>query len=188
MKIKIYAIGHLKEAYLKQGINEYLERLKPYTQIEIIEVNDESIVDNPSLKDIEMAKNKEGQKVIKLLKNNEYLIGLDLVKNPTYLIIESNHDIKMLLNTNRPFELKNRIMSDVGHLCNEDSAIAAVSIIGEHTKEVVLAHLSEEANTPEVAIEAYQKIFNHFGVSFEKYLIRCAKQRESLTGGDYHEN
>ena len=80
MKIKIYAIGHLKEAYLKQGISEYLERLKPYTQVEIIEVNDESIPNNPSQKDIEMAKNKEGQKVIKLLKNDEYLIGLDLVK------------------------------------------------------------------------------------------------------------
>ena len=80
MKIKIYAIGHLKEAYLKQGINEYLERLKPYTQVEIIEVNDESIPNNPSQKDIETAKNKEGQKVIKLLKNDEYLIGLDLVK------------------------------------------------------------------------------------------------------------
>ncbi|MBP5574976.1 MAG: 23S rRNA (pseudouridine(1915)-N(3))-methyltransferase RlmH [Bacilli bacterium] len=80
MKIKIYAIGHLKEAYLKQGINEYLERLKPYTQIEIVELNDESIVDNPSLKEIEQAKNKEGQKVLKLLKSNEYLIGLDLVK------------------------------------------------------------------------------------------------------------
>ena len=80
MKIKIYAIGHLKEAYLKQGINEYLERLKPYTQIEIVELNDESIVNNPSLKDIENAKNKEGQKVLKLLKSDEYLIGLDLVK------------------------------------------------------------------------------------------------------------
>ena len=80
MKIKIYAIGHLKEAYLKQGINEYLERLKPYTQVEIVELNDESIVDNPSQKDIEIAKNKEGQKVLKLLKGNEYLIGLDLVK------------------------------------------------------------------------------------------------------------
>jgi len=113
---------------------------------------------------------------------------LPLIKDPTYLIIESNHDIKMLLHTNRPFELKNRIMSDKGHLCNEDSAIAAVSIIGEHTKEIVLAHLSEEANTPEVALEAYKKIFHHFGVSFDKYLIRCAKQRESLTGGDYHEN
>ncbi|MBO7086574.1 MAG: 23S rRNA (pseudouridine(1915)-N(3))-methyltransferase RlmH [Bacilli bacterium] len=48
MKIKIYAIGHLKEAYLKQGINEYLKRLEAYTQVEIVEVNDESIVNNPS--------------------------------------------------------------------------------------------------------------------------------------------
>ena len=80
MKIKIYAIGHLKEPYLKQGINEYLERLKPYTQMEIIEVNDESIVQNPSQKEIEIAKDKEGAKILKLLKNDEYVIGLDLVK------------------------------------------------------------------------------------------------------------
>ena len=110
---------------------------------------------------------------------------LPLIKNPTYLIIESNHDIKMLLHTDRPFDLKNRIMSDHGHLCNEDSAIAAISIIGENTKEIVLAHLSEEANTPEVAIEAYQKIFKHFGVSIDKYKVRCANQWVSLTGGDY---
>ena len=80
MKIKIYAIGHLKEPYLKQGINEYLERLKPYTQVEIIEVNDESIVQNPRQKEIEIAKDKEGQKILKLLKSDEYVIGLDLVK------------------------------------------------------------------------------------------------------------
>ena len=80
MKIKIYAIGHLKDVYLKQGINEYLERIKPYSQIEIIEVNDESIVSNPSPKEIEIAKDKEGQRVLKLLRNDEYLIGLDLVK------------------------------------------------------------------------------------------------------------
>ena len=114
--------------------------------------------------------------------------NLPLIKNPTYLIIESNHDIKMLLHTDRPFDLKNRIMSDHGHLCNEDSAIAAISIIGENTKEIVLAHLSEEANTPEVALEAYKKIFKHFNVSFDKYLVKCANQWASLTGGDYHEN
>ena len=114
---------------------------------------------------------------------------LPVVKNPDYLIIESNHDIKMLLHTNRTFELKNRIMSDKGHLCNEDSAIAAISIIGDKTKEIVLAHLSEEANTPEVALEAYQKIFKHFGVNIQKYKIRTAWQRESLTGGNYpHED
>ena len=113
---------------------------------------------------------------------------LPLIKDPTYLIIESNHDIKMLLHTDRPFELKNRIMSDHGHLCNEDSAIAAISIAGEHTKEIVLAHLSEEANTPETALETYDKIFKHFGVSIDKYKVRCANQWTSLTGGDYHEN
>lgn len=80
MKIKIYCIGHLKENYLKEGINEYLERLKPYTQVEIVEVDDESVSNNPSQKDIDNVKNKEGQKVLKLLKSNEYLIGLDLVK------------------------------------------------------------------------------------------------------------
>ena len=113
---------------------------------------------------------------------------LPLIKDPTYLIIESNHDIKMLLHTDRPFELKNRIMSDHGHLCNEDSAIAAISIAGEHTKEIVLAHLSEEANAPEVALEAYDKIFKHFGLSMDKYKVKCANQWVSLTGGDYHEN
>ena len=81
MKIRIYAIGHIKETYLKQGIAEYLEKIKPYSQIEIIEVDDESVNNNPKEKDIEIVKNKEGQKVLKLLKNNEYLIGLDLVKN-----------------------------------------------------------------------------------------------------------
>jgi phosphoribosyl 1,2-cyclic phosphodiesterase len=90
----------------------------------------------------------------------------------------------MLLHTNRPFELKNRILSEYGHLCNEDSAIAAISIIGDATKEITLAHLSEEANTPETALEAYDKIFNHFHINKDKYIIRCANQWTSLSGGD----
>ena len=80
MKIKVYAIGKIKESYLKVGIEEYLTRIKPYSSIEIVEVKDEPINDNPSLKDIEKAKNNEGARVIKLLKNNEYLIALDLGK------------------------------------------------------------------------------------------------------------
>lgn len=114
--------------------------------------------------------------------------NLKLIKNPTYLIIESNHDIKMLLNTNRTYELKQRILSDVGHLCNEDSAIATCEIIGNDTKEIVLAHLSEEANTPEVAIDAYKKIFKHFNIDWDKYLIRCANQHQSLLGGNLDED
>ena len=80
MKIKIFAIGKIKEKYLKDGINEYLERIKPYSQIEIVEVNDEPIVDNPHPSEIKKAIDTEGSRVLKLLKPNDYLIGLDLNK------------------------------------------------------------------------------------------------------------
>ena len=80
MKIRIFAIGKIKEAYLKEGINEYLTRLKPYTQIEIIELNDEPIPDNPNESEINKAKNIEGERVLKLLKPQDYLISLDLNK------------------------------------------------------------------------------------------------------------
>ena len=80
MKIKIYAIGKIKDSYLRVGIEEYLTRIKPYAQIEIVEVKDEPIPENPNNKEIEKAKNEEGNRVLKLLKNNEYLIALDLNK------------------------------------------------------------------------------------------------------------
>ena len=78
MKIKVYAIGKIKEKYLQLGIDEYLTRIKSYAQVEIVEVNDESINDNPHPADIEKTINIEGSRVLKLIKNNEYLIGLDL--------------------------------------------------------------------------------------------------------------
>ena len=109
------------------------------------------------------------------------------IKNPTYLIIESNHDIQMLLHTNRPMELIQRIMSDYGHLCNEDSAFAATEIIGEDTKEIVLAHLSEEANTPELALSAYNKIFDYARININRFKVRCANQHIPLIGGNYED-
>ena len=129
---------------------------------------------------------KDADETLMYMTDTGIFIGdnLPLVKNPTYLIIESNHDIKMLLATKRTFELKNRILSEYGHLCNEDSAIATISIIGDKTKEITLAHLSEEANTPVVALEAYEKIFAHFHINKDKYLIRCANQWTSLSGGN----
>ena len=80
MKIKIYAIGKIKEQYLKEGIDVYLKRIQPYSQIEIVEVNDEPIAENPHDSEIKKAIDLEGQKILKLLKANEYLIGLDLNK------------------------------------------------------------------------------------------------------------
>ena len=128
----------------------------------------------------------EGTKLVYMTDTGVYLSNnTPLLKNPDYLIIESNHDIQMLLHTNRPMELIQRIMSDYGHLCNEDSAFAALEIIGDKTKEIILAHLSEEANTPETALAAYKKVFDFAGKRLEKYNVRCANQHVPTIGGDY---
>ena len=81
MKIKIYAIGKIKEQYLKLGIDEYKKRISAYANVEIIEVGDEPVKENPSQAEIEIVKNKECDKVLKLLKPSDYLITLDLTKN-----------------------------------------------------------------------------------------------------------
>ena len=190
-------IGGLK--FLSPKITYALENTLPGSLSNVVHLNEPF-----NIKDIEIipfqtshdAKNPCG---FKLIAGNETMVymtdtgmfleeNLSLIKNPTYLVIESNHDIKMLLHTNRTFELKSRIMSDHGHLCNEDSAIAATQIIGPDTKEIILAHLSEEANTPELALEAYRKIFAHFNININKYMVRCANQWTSLLGGNLNED
>lgn len=96
MKIKIYCIGKIKEVYLKEGISEYLKRIKAYSDIEIIEVSDSPIKNENSLIDIEKAKNDEGKRVLKLLDSNDYLIALDLNKKELDSISFSRHMLDKL--------------------------------------------------------------------------------------------
>ena len=80
--------------------------------------------------------------------NNKYF---NLLFNKDIYILESNHDIEMLNNSSYPFALRQRILSDKGHLSNYDSAKYLSKFIGEKTKYILLAHLSEENNTKELA-------------------------------------
>lgn len=90
MKIKIYAIGRIKDFY-KTGCDEYIKRLSNYCKIEVIEVKDEPVSDKPNEAEISKVKNIEGDRVIKLLKPNEYLIGLDLNKKELDSVRFSNY-------------------------------------------------------------------------------------------------
>lgn len=76
MKITIISVGKIKEKYLTQGIKEYSKRLSKYCKLEIIEVNDEKAPENLSLTDMEIIKNKEGEKILKRLNIDSYIIPL----------------------------------------------------------------------------------------------------------------
>lgn len=67
------------------------------------------------------------------------------------VILESNHDENMLLCGPYPYELKRRILSDHGHLSNENAAAFAARLAASGTKRILLAHLSQENNLPEIA-------------------------------------
>ena len=109
--------------------------------------------------------------------------SLDYLRDADYYIMESNHDLKMLMKSNRPAILKRRIKGDEGHLSNLDSAIYLSELVGPKTKEIYLAHLSEECNLPELALEAYQKTFKKKEVPYDINIV-CLKQNEAIRGGD----
>lgn len=84
MKIKIVAVGKIKEQYYKEMINEYTKRLSKYCRVEIEECLDESIPKNSSAAIENVVKEKEGIKLLNKIRDNEYVILLDLHGNDKY--------------------------------------------------------------------------------------------------------
>ena len=79
---------------------------------------------------------------------SSYLLGCKTV------IIESNHDVNMLKNGPYSFVLKKRILSDHGHLSNDDCAKFIPKLVDMGADKIILAHLSKENNTPELCYKA----------------------------------
>ncbi len=103
------------------------------------------------------------------------------IENADYYIFESNHDINTLLHTNRPMFLKQRILSDSGHLNNEDSSINLLNVINSNTRRIILAHLSEEANTPDLALNTFHDVTLKKDIHLQNVDVLAAKQFEIMT-------
>jgi 23S rRNA (pseudouridine1915-N3)-methyltransferase len=78
MKISIVTVGKLKEKYLKQGIDEYLKRLRPYANVNIIEVPDEKAPENLSAAEEMEVKNKEGARILEKISDDSFVITLEI--------------------------------------------------------------------------------------------------------------
>lgn len=79
------------------------------------------------------------------------------LKRCDLLYIEANHDSEMLMNGSYPWHLKQRIKGRKGHLSNQDAADMLEEIKSDSLHHVILAHLSEENNTPEKAFNTVNK-------------------------------
>lgn len=95
----------------------------------------------------------------------------ELLKNKDVYIMESNHDVEMLNNSSYPFATRQRILSDKGHLSNYDSAKYLAKFIGNNTKYILLAHLSEENNTKDLAYNTLIERLNKENIKVENIII-----------------
>lgn len=162
--------------------NHLIEPLKLFT------INDLDILAIPLSHDTDITVGYvifDGEKTLVSVTDTGYLSdrNIKLIKNANYYIIESNHDTEMLLNTSRPKYIKDRIISDYGHLSNEECGYALAQCINEDTKEIVLVHISQEANTRELAYNTVIEILENKEINYQDIKISVAKQFEIIQGG-----
>lgn len=99
-----------------------------------------------------------------------------LLRDADYYIMESNHDPMMLEHTRRPRMVKQRILSEQGHMDNEYASRLLCRLITPRTRKVVLAHLSQEANTPQLAISTFESTLEECGMDPSSLQIEAASQ------------
>lgn len=102
---------------------------------------------------------------------------LKLMKDADLIVMESNHDPAMLMKTKRPYHIKQRILSDTGHLSNDSAGTILSQIVSSNTQDILLAHLSEEANTESLAYETVSRYLNGYSGS-----LRVGRQYEVISG------
>jgi phosphoribosyl 1,2-cyclic phosphodiesterase len=88
----------------------------------------------------------------------EHIADADLI------VLEANHDQQMLLNSRYPYHLRQRILSDVGHLSNRQTAAILLRHLRRDCVDVWLAHLSQNNNTPALAHRTVSSLLREAGL------------------------
>lgn len=181
--LKVFTKKYNPKIYITKGMLDDLDYLKNYKIIDTNTIILEDLIINiintshDAPDPVGYIINNSNKSIVYITDtgyiNNKYF---PLLTNKELYIMESNHDIEKLNNGPYPFRLRQRILGDKGHLSNYDSARYLSTFMGNKTKCIVLAHLSEENNTCELAYNTLINRLNDTNQKVEKIII--AKQDE----------
>jgi phosphoribosyl 1,2-cyclic phosphodiesterase len=108
-------------------------------------------------------------------------LALERIRNTDALILESNHDLKLLQDdARRSWGTKQRIMSRHGHLSNDAAAGVVRDIASARFRHVVLAHLSRDCNRPELAHKAVTDKLRHISADHIRITVSTQQQPTDL--------
>jgi len=172
--LKTFLKGHKATLVLTQKMFGELNNLEGLEHILVYE-------DNPEIPDLDIKSYKMSHDVADIrsfviTENGKSLVHITdtgyinskyfkIFGNKEVYFIESNHDIEMLRHGPYPEWLQRRVLSDEGHLSNKFAGIYLSKMIGDNTKHIVLIHLSEKNNTPEVALDTVKEYLNDFDLN-----------------------
>lgn len=98
------------------------------------------------------------------------------------VLLESNHDIEMLKCGPYPYPLKQRILSTHGHLSNEDAAKTALKLAFSEVRGILLGHLSQQNNFPELAYQTVCDYLGQNGVVVGRHVAVAMTRQDGMTG------
>lgn len=162
-----------------------IDILKDYDNLLIFE--DEIILPDCQIKSIKTSHDTSDSRGFIVTENNKSVVYLTdtgylnhkyfkHLSNREVYLIESNHDIEMLINGPYPKWLKDRVVGPYGHLSNKDSSIYMSKLIGPNTQKILLMHLSHKNNTEKLALNTIKETFKENEIVFDN--INCARQKE----------
>lgn len=152
--LKIKSVGRISE--------DLIHYVKPDIKFEINDITVEPFstshdAANPVCYTFQADGHKVGM-ATDLGKYDDYIISK--LESSEILLLEANHDVNMLMVGSYPYYLKQRILGDRGHLCNEHSAKLVSRLFHDKLKFITLAHLSKENNYEELAYETVRLELN----------------------------
>ncbi len=183
--LKVFLKKNHPKVYITEKMLYDIDYLREYDNIVIYE--EDFYIEDVKITTIKTSHDVSDSRNFILTWNNDSLVYLTdtgylnrkyfhLLKNATYYLMESNHDIEMLLEGPYPKWLKQRVLGTTGHLSNKDSSFYLTKLVGDKTKKIILMHLSHTNNTEEKALETLRSTFKEYELVLPE--VMCAKQNE----------
>lgn len=177
--LKVFVKKHKPIVYLTEKM---YEELKEYLY-EYVIIDDKFSFDDITITPFSLSHDAPETNGYLVENNNKSLVYItdtgylnqkyfQMLKDRNIYIMESNHDVKMLMEGKYQYHLKQRILSDKGHLSNPDSTYYLSKMIGSNTKYIVQAHLSKENNTEEIAHETLIKMLEDYSYDIETFVAK----------------
>lgn len=104
----------------------------------------------------------------------------NITKNKDIYIIEANHDEELLMNGKYPYYLKQRVIGDKGHLSNRYAGKYLTKVIGDNTKFIFLAHISENNNTYDLALSQVEEELVDTKFNFDNIIVAHQNEETEL--------